>query len=180
MSAKRTLPLFLPFSLFVLLFIAMVNLQDAAAQERMLAPTTPDACPVQLSDIHPASTFFSLGLALRVKNVANKEIVGLVFDAALADAAENWKWLHWNYDQTRPLLDFDWNKPIRPSEAKKLSWSSDLDFQHGGGGALVLTSILFADGSGWQAHDDNSTCKIVWHSHKKSSLVRPVDLPPRQ
>lgn len=180
LMSRPKMRLFVALLLLLLFSVPITHPQVAAAQERMLAPTTPDACPVQLSDFHPAATIVSAGIGLRVKNISNKEIVGLVFDVALADAAENWKWLHWDFDQTRPLLDLGWNKPIRPGAVKKLTWNRDLDFQHGGGGAFVLTSILFADGSGWRAPDDNSTCKIVWYNNKKTSLVRSVDLPPRQ
>jgi len=52
--------------------------------------------------------------------------------------------------------------------------------EHGGGGAFVLTSVLFEDGSSWEESKDNASCKYVWyHSHKKN-LVKPVRLPFRE
>ena len=57
---------------------------------------------------------------------------GLVFNAALADATEHWKWLHWDFDPGRPIREFGWNKLIRPGEKKKLSWYyADLDLGRG-------------------------------------------------
>jgi len=168
----------------LLVFVASVWMfpsRAARGQERMLAPTAPDACPVELADFHTSATFTTEGAGLRVKNLTKNDIVGLVFDVALADAAENWKWLHWNFDDTRPLEDFGWNKPIKAGENKKISWSSkDLGFEHNGGGAFVLTSILFADGSGYRAPADNSVCKLVWYNSNKKGLVRQVELPARQ
>ena len=58
-------------------------------------------------------------------------------------------------DAGRPIREFGWNKLIKPGEKKKLSWyHADLDFQHGGGGAFVLTSVLFQDGSVWEEAND--------------------------
>ncbi len=151
----------------------------ANSQTNSPAATRPD-CPVEITKLHPSSSFTTTGLNVHVKNVTKKEIVGLVFDVALADAAEDWKWLHWDFDDTRPLRDFGWNKPIKPNETKTLSWPADLDFQHGGGGALVLTSALFADGSDWHAPEDTAVCKQVWYNSNKKSFAKPVDLPLRQ
>jgi hypothetical protein len=48
----------------------------------------------------------------------------------------------------RRIQDFGWNKLIKPDGKKTLSWDrSDIDFEQGGGGAFVLTSVLYADGS---------------------------------
>jgi hypothetical protein len=174
MSAIGTLRYFAPL---LLLFPDM-----AISQGNQPHPLMPAGCPVELTDFHPSSTLVvSSGLGVRVKNVSGKEIDGLVFDAALADAAENWQWLHWDFDQTRPLRDFGWNKPIKSNESKKLSWDlADLDFRHGGGGAFVLTSALFGDGSDWHAPSNTAECKIVWYNSNKKSLIKPVDLPLRQ
>jgi hypothetical protein len=157
----------------VLIFPAVISKTNAAP------PASGDACPLELSSVHPSATFASDGLGMRAKNVSGKEIDGVVFDVALADAAENWKWLHWDFDDTRSLRDFGWNKPIKPNEIKKLSWNADLDFQHGSGGAIVLTSVLFADGTHWQAPPDTSACKVVWLNGNKKGFISAVNLPPR-
>jgi hypothetical protein len=99
---------------------------------------------------------------------------------ALADAAENWEWLHWDYDQTRPLREFGWNKPIKPNEKKGLSWEeSELDYEHGGGGAFVLTSVLFGDGTDWHSPVDSAPCAFIWYNNHKKSFAKPVVLPVR-
>jgi hypothetical protein len=144
------------------------------------AAVTPAMCPVELTKFHPSGTFINTGVNVHVKNVANQEIVGLVFNVALGDAAEDWKWLHWDFDDTRPLRDFQWNKPIQPGGTKSLSWEADLGFEHGGGGAFVLVSALFADGSSWHSPEDGAACKLVWFNGNKKSFVKPVDLPIRE
>jgi len=121
------------------------------------------------------------GVSVRIRNTRGKKIVGLVFNAALADATEHWKWYHWGFDETRPIRDFGWNKQIKGGETKSLSWSqADIDFDHGGGGAFVLTSALFEDGSIWEESKDNASCKCVWFNNHKRSFSRPVILPFRE
>jgi hypothetical protein len=136
------------------------------AQSAAPSPAAPTLCPVQFLHFDPD------GVTARIKNVTDKKIVGLVFNAAVADATEHWKWLHWNFDDARPIQNFGWNKPIKAGETKKLSWERvDLDFEHGGGGAFVLTSVLFEDGSSWEEADDRASCKYVWFHNYKSSLL---------
>jgi hypothetical protein len=121
------------------------------------------------------------GVYVRIKNVSGKNIVGLSFNAAIADATEHWKWLHWEFSDTLPIRDFGWNRRIKVDAAKTLSWDrAYLDFNHGGGGAFVLTSVLFEDGSTWQESSGGASCKYVWHNSHKQSFVRPVILPLRQ
>ena len=134
----------------------------------------PAACPVELRELH------ANGLRVHLRNISGKPIVGLVFNVAFSDATERWKWLHWNYDLTRPIQEFGWNKRIKEGEDKKLSWGYDLEHEHGGGVALVLTSILFADGSSWEDGVDNATCKEIWYNGHKNGFVKPVDLPRRE
>lgn len=144
------------------------------AQNTASSPRAPAGCPVQFLSFNPS------GVTVRIRNVSGKRIIGLVFNAALADAAEHWKWFHWDLDQTRPLRDFGWNKSIKVAAAKRLSWSADIDFEHGGGGAFVLTSALFEDGSRWEEAGDSASCKYVWYNSHKKSFVRPVQLPRRE
>ena len=61
-------------------------------------------------------------LSIHIRNTSGKRIVGLVFNAALSDATERRKWLHWEYDPIRPLQNIGWNKPVKECESKKLSW----------------------------------------------------------
>jgi hypothetical protein len=78
-------------------------------------PPAPLSCPVQFLHVDPD------GGSARIRNVSGNKIVGLVFNA-VADATEHWKWLHWNFDDARPVQNFGWNKPIKAGDTKKLSW----------------------------------------------------------
>jgi hypothetical protein len=155
-----------------LVILFLVVSPGAFAQSATPSPPAPAICPVQFLHFDPD------GVSARIRNVSGKKMVGLVFNAAVADATEHWKWLHWNFDDTRPIQNFGWNKPITAGGTKKLSWDRvDLNFEHGGGGAFVLTSVLFEDGSGWEEADDQASCKYVWfHNHKKF-FAKPVQLP---
>jgi hypothetical protein len=142
----------------------------------VLSQTTvaPSSCPLEFVN------FNTSGVSVRVKNISGKEIVGLSFYAALSDATEHWKWLHWNLDDTKPLREFGWNKSLKPDATKTLSWDrADLDFEHNGGGAFVLTSVLFGDGSAWEEPAHSASCKIVWLNNHKKAFVKPVELPLR-
>jgi hypothetical protein len=123
------------------------------------------------------------GVSIHIRNTSSKKIVGLVFNAAISDATEHWKWVHWEFHDSRPLRDFGWDKTIKPGESERLvwewGWGAKLDFDHIGGGAFVLTSVLFDDGSCWQEAHDGDSCKHLWSKHQRS-LFRPVELPPRQ
>ena len=131
-------------------------------------------CPVEIMSFDPA------GVSAHIRNTSRKTIVGLVFNAAIADATEHWKWVHWDFDDGRPLREFGWNKAIKPSATKRLTWGwgTYLDFAHIGGGAFVLTSALFDDGSRWDAPSEGNSCRRLWYKHKRSAF-RPVELPPR-
>lgn len=160
----------LRLAIAALLFSPIAHAQNTAS-----SPTGPPACPVQFVRFNPS------GVSVRIKDISGKKIVGLVFNAALADATENWKWYHWGFDETRPIREFGWNKLINEGASKTLSWyREDLDFEHRGGGAFVLTSALFEDGSVWEEPHDSASCKYVWYNNHKKSFVRPVLLPFRQ
>ncbi len=145
-----------------------------AAGQTMPSSAAPTPCPVELSQLRVS------GLSVHVRNTSGKRIVGLVFNAALSDATERWKWFHWDYDLTRPIQEFGWNKPVKEGESKKLSWRYDLEREHGGGVALVLTSVLFADGTRWEEDVDRATCKEIWYHNHKKGFTRPVELPRRE
>jgi hypothetical protein len=155
-----------------LVMCVLVAAPRATAQSPVTDPAGSASCPVQLVKFNPA------GVSVRIKNVSNKAIVGLVFNAAIADAAEHWKWLHWYFDDGRPVQEFGWNKTIKAGAAKSLSWYRyHLDFEHGGGGAFVLTSVLFEDGSSWEETGDGASCKYVWYDNHKKFFAKPVQLP---
>jgi hypothetical protein len=159
------------------LFFLLAALLSSPLQAQMTAasPASPASCPVQFLRFVPS------GVYARVKNVSGKSIVGLNFNAAIADATEHWKWLHWQFSDALPLRDFGWNKQIKADAAKTLSWDrAYLDFWHGGGGAFVLTDVLFEDGSTWQESPGGASCKYVWHNNHKKSFIHPVILPLRQ
>ena len=160
------------FSIVSGLVILFFALNPHAFAQSAAPSSAPSACPVQFLHFDPD------GVSTRIRNISGRKIVGLVFNAAVADATEHWRWLHWNFDDARPVQNFGWNKPIKAGETKKLSWDRvDLDFEHGGGGAFVLTSVLFEDGSTWEEADDQASCKYIWfHNHKKF-FAKPVQLP---
>jgi len=159
-------------SRFVL--FAFVLGPQVRAQSTASSPPAPAACPVQLLRFDPS------GVSVRIKNVSGRRIVGLLFNAALADATEHGKWPHWDFDESRPVREFGWNKVIKNGEVKKLSWyRADIDFEHGGG-AFVLTSAPIEDGSVWEEPGDSASCKYVWYNSNKKSFARPVELPFRQ
>ncbi len=170
----------LPFlnSITKFFFLAAPALLCATFSNAQAAPPNPAAlagCPVQFLRFNPS------GVSVKIKNGSGKKIVGLVFNAALADATEHWKWYHWNFDDTRPIRDFGWNKQIADGQAKTLTWyNADIDFEHGGGGAFVLTSVLFEDGSIWEETEDAASCKYVWFNNHKKSFSRPISIPFRQ
>jgi hypothetical protein len=167
--------LFSCFTLFVLVPCPAARAQNAAPQNAAQQSAAAASCPVEFVHFDPS------GVSVRVRNVSGKKIVGLTFNAALADATEHWKWYHWNFDDSRPIREFGWNKLIKENSAKTLSWyREDIDFEHGGGGAFVLTSALFDDGSIWEAPASSASCKYVWYNNHKKSFVRPVELPFRQ
>jgi len=160
---------------FRFILLALVLCPLARAQSTASSTAGPAACPVQLLRFDPS------GVSVRIKNVSGKRIVGLVFNAALADATEHWIWLHWDFDPGRPIRQFGWNKLIKEGQVRKLSWDrADIDFEHGGGGAFVLTSALFEDGSVWEEPGDSASCKYVWYHRHKKSFARPLELPFRQ
>jgi hypothetical protein len=142
----------------------------------LLAQTPPPpACPINFVSLNPD------GVSTRIKNVSGKTIVGITLYAAIADATEHWKWYHWNFDDSRPLREFGWNKEIKADASKTLSWdNANLDFEHGSGGALVVTAVLFQDGTSWDEAPDRATCKAVWLNNHKKVFTRPIDLPLRK
>ncbi len=149
--------------------VQVVQAQTALSNTAAAGP----GCPVELMQFKPS------GVHIHVKNVSGKNIVGMVFNAALSDATERWIWLHWNFDQTRPIREFGWNRVIKDGETKKLSWWADVEFHHGGGAALVLTSVLFEDGFSWEEGMDGSSCKGVWYNNHKKGFAKSIALPPR-
>jgi hypothetical protein len=161
------------FFLILLLLPPFVRAQTTGS-----STTASAGCPIRFMNFSPGGAFW---LNTRIKNTSGRTIVGLVFNAALSDATEHWKWYHWEFDDARPIHDFDWNRKIKSGETKRLSWDQvDLKFEHGGGVAFVLTSALFDDGSIWEESADQAACRYVWYNHHKEALVRPVVLPFRQ
>ena len=154
-------------------FISLPTFSSLPAFSQDTSPASGPNCPVMFLHINPSA------VSVHIKNTSGKAIVGLVFKVALSDATEHWKWLHRDFDDGKPLREFGWNKTIVTNASKNLTWpTANLDFEHVGGGAFVLTSVLFEDGSDWNATADNSDCKILWLKHKKT-FTREVQLPPR-
>ena len=137
-------------------------------------PDMPSSCPLALTDFNPSA------VSVHVENTSGKTIVGITFNAALSDATEHWNWLYGGFGDPWQLREFGWNKTLKPRAAKTLSWDrAFLNFEHAGGSALVLASVLFEDGSTWEEPVDSASCKIVrFNSHKKR-FTKPIQLPPR-
>lgn len=165
---------------WMILFCAIVATSvNSRAQTTTPGIAAASSCPIALGNLHVNS------LSIRIRNTSGKKIVGLVFNVALADAAEHWVWLRGTFDFSAPdfsarLREFGWNKQIREGESKNLSWPVSLEHEHGGGVALVLTSILFADGSAWDEDLDTVTCKSIWINNHKQGFTKPVVLPRRE
>ena len=75
-------------------------------------------------------------MTVHIRNTSGKTIVGLVFNAAISDATEHWKWVHWDFDDSRPLRDFGWNKAIKRGTTKRLTGTGD--------GERIWTSSILA------------------------------------
>jgi hypothetical protein len=157
---------------FVVIFLFLPI--AANAQTAPVGSAAPSSCPLALLQFNPS------GVAVRVKNVSGKRIRGLSFYAALSDATEHWKWFHWDFDDTRPLREFGWNKTLKPDATKTLVWNGYLNFEHISGSAFVLTSVLFEDGSDWEEPADSASCKIVRHKGRHRVFLKPIQLPPRE
>lgn len=158
-----------------LLFAAALLQMPVVAQNAPGISAPAAGCPVRFLKFNP------WGVSVRVKNVSGKPIAGLTFNAAIADATEHWTWLHWDFDVNRPIRDFGWNRVIKPDSSKTLSWDlANLDFHHGGGGAFVLTGVLYTDGTTWDEAPEGATCKFVWSNSHKKFFIKPVQLPFRQ
>ncbi|SNT31142.1 hypothetical protein SAMN05421770_107110 [Granulicella rosea] len=147
----------------------------APALHAQAAPANPQSCPVQPVKFDPS------GLSVRIENTSGKMIVGMTWFAAIADGTEHWNWIFWNIPGPLRLREFNWNKEIKPGSKKTLSWPyEDLNFQHASGGAFILGSVLFADGSRWEQNPQAHTCQAVWLNGNKRMLTRPEELPPSQ
>jgi hypothetical protein len=134
------------------------------------------SCPVDFVGFNASGLN---GVSVRVRNPGAKKIVGLTFNAALADATEHWNWLSWPSDYAT-LREFGWNKELKPGAAKTTWWENiDLGHEHGGGVAFVLVSALFEDGSRWDERPDRATCVALWYNYHKKGIARVVVLPPR-
>ena len=130
------------------------------------------SCPVQSVHFDPS------GLSVRVQNTSGKTIVGMTWYAAIADATEHWNWIYWNVPGPLRIREFNWNKEVKPAAKKTLSWYyTDLNFQHAGGGAFILGSALFSDGTRWEGNPADHVCQVLWLNNNKKSFTRAEDLP---
>jgi len=112
----------------------------------------------------------------------------MTFNAAVADATERWAWI----PQGNRIAEFDWNRELKQDQSKTLSWflissyNEMLYFnqpyyqEHGSGGGLVLTKVLFADGTSWEDLPNSESCMGLWYNPHKKAFVKPIELPLRQ
>ena len=142
----------------------------ATMEGQLQPPGSP--CPIQAIHFNPS------GLSVRVENTSGKTIVGMSWFAAIADATEHWNWIYWNLPGPLRLREFNWNKEVKPSAKKTLDWSyADLDFKHASGGAFVLGSVLFSDGTRWEELPADHVCQVLWLESNKKAFARPEELP---
>ncbi len=103
--------------------VPIVTLVSPSLTHSQTAPAESDAassCPLVIHQFRPWE------IRAHVENTSGKTIVGLTFYVALADATEHWKWLHYNFDDSRPLHGSVWNKPLGPGAEMTLRWNRDL------------------------------------------------------
>lgn len=145
-------------------------------------------CPVTFVKIHRPDYTNRWNVSTRVRNTSGKKIVGIIFNAAVADATESWIWI----PEGNRIAEFDWNRELNPDQSKTLSWYLMSNYnetiyfnqpyyhEHGSGGSIVLTKVLFSDGSSWQDLPNHDSCMGLWYNPHKKAFVKPIQLPPRQ
>jgi N-acetylneuraminic acid mutarotase len=154
------------FALAAFFFVTHTTDTDGQMQSSV------STCPVQAVHFNPS------GLSVRVENTSGKKIVGMTWFAAIADATEHWNWIYWNLPGPLRLREFNWNKEVKSSAKKTLDWSyADLDFQHASGGAFILGSVLFSDGTRWEGIPADHVCQVLWLESNKKAFARPEELP---
>jgi len=146
------------------------------------------SCPVTFVSVGRPDFWNRWNISTRVRNTSGKKIVGIVFNAAVADATERWVWI----PQGNRIAEFDWNRVLNAGQSKSLSWYLISNFdetlyfnqpyyqEHSSGGSVVLARVLFADGSSWEDPSNREPCMGLWYNPHKKSFVKPIALPPRQ
>lgn len=144
-------------------------------------------CPVTFVHVDRPDYVNRLNLNVRIQNKSATKIVGMTFDVAIADASEKWDWIP---DGPR-IAEFDWNRELKPGQAKSLSWylvpsSVEANYigqqyyhEHSSGGAVVLTKVLFSDGTSWEDASNHPSCMGLWFNPNKKFFAKPIQLPPR-
>jgi hypothetical protein len=147
----------------------------------------PSSCPITFVKVSRPDYANRWNISTRVRNASGKKIVGMIFNSAVADAAEQWAWI----PEGNRIAELDWNRELNPGQSKTLSWylMSNLNetlyfnqpyyHQHGSGGTIVLTRVLYGDGSSWENSPDLRSCMGLWYSPHKKSFVKPIQLPNR-
>lgn len=155
-------------------------------QSQTNAPSA--SCPVTFVKIGRPDYSNRWNISTRVRNTSGKKIVGIIFNAGVADATERWVWI----PEGSRIAEFDWNRELNPGQSKTLSWYLIRNYyetiyfdqpyyhEHGSGGGIVLTRVLFADGSSWEDLSNRGSCMGLWYSPHKKAFVKPVQLPPRE
>ena len=151
-------------------------------------------CPATFVKIDRPGFSGGWKFSARVRNSSNKRIVGMTFNAAVADATEHWVWI----PEGSRIAEFDWNRELKPGQSKELSWYLEDSYvetvylnqtiyfneiyyrEHSSGGAIVLTAVLFADGSLWEESSNRESCMGLWYNPHKKSFVKPIQLPARR
>jgi hypothetical protein len=153
------------------------------------AQTNPAAssCPVVFVHVDRPDYVNRLNLNVRIQNKSATKIVGMTFDVAIADAAEEWEWI----PNGPRIAEFDWNREVNSGQSKSLSWylvpsSVEANYigenyyhEHSSGGAVVLTKVLFSDGTSWEDAPGRESCMGLWFNPHKKFFAKPIQLPPR-
>jgi hypothetical protein len=158
------------------------------------APASVFGCPATFVKVDRPDFSGGWKFSARVRNTSQKKIVGMTFNAAVADATESWVWI----PEGSRIAEFDWNRELKPGQSKELSWylrdnyvaTSYLNqtiyfnetyyHEHSSGGAIVLTGVLFADGSSWEGPSNRESCMGLWYNPHKKAFVKPIQLLARQ
>jgi len=143
-------------------------------------PTNPASCPAEVANMNPSRESFLNNMAtqkcygshcqsahnkfleVKVKNNADKTIVGMKFVTAYYDATEDLS-----------TIPVQWNlhgKQIKPGETDTANWMNNLRQEEAAIGWVILPhKILYADGSKWTA--SGTECMYEWWKDKNHPRV---------
>jgi len=151
-------------------------LASPASTQTVPAVQTPQACPIQITNINPSGDD-SFGHAfvhntghahdndghmfvLKAKNVSGKNIRGMKFQAAYFDATE---------DTTDIPVSWEWTDPLNADAEKSFRWENAWRNESKVGWRVRLMKVLFDDGTKWEPTAQGACSADYWRDkHHKS------------